>query len=408
MYLLFFECNFFVFLQSTNVRLFSKFTKRPPMKFRSKTLRTAALMALSFILCARLSAQTDKLGLNTIVIDPGHGGKDPGCVSADKKTYEKSLTLKISNLLSEKIKAGYPSVNVLMTRTKDSEFIPLNDRAKYATRNNADFFISIHINASSGSKSTNGYSIHLLGQSTDKTKDTYAFNMDVCKRENEVILLEEDYSTNYQGFDPNDPESDIFLRLMHNAYREQSLLFGQIVNDKLKDGPFKKSNGIYQNNFAVLRLASMPAMLIELGFISNAGDLAILRSDESIERIAQLLYEAFCEYKTLYDESVGAGQGSAAVQENETVAQEAPVSDELYYGTQVLVTAKEMKKDDKFFLGYEWRRVKSGNFYKYIIGVSADPDEARKIASEIRKTYPDAFCVKVENGVSTALKQGLK
>ncbi len=376
--------------------------------------RSALLAILLLVVPAVMHAQNPALGLNTIVIDPGHGGNDPGCISKDGKTQEKAVVLNISKKLKNRISSEYPSVKVLMTRD-DDRFIPLNDRAKYASNNGASFFLSIHINASDRSTSANGYSVHLLGQSDNKNSNTYAYNMEVCKRENEVILLEEDYSTNYQGFDPKDPESDIFLKLMHNAYREQSLLFAQIIDNKLKTGPYKKSNGIYQNNFAVLRQASMPAMLLELGFMTNASDLAVIRSEEKIDQIVNLLFEAFKEYKTLYDESTGATTSKPAASKADTKKQETAPSkpavsettsktEGVVYGTQVLVTGKNMDKADKYFLGYEPLCLKGGKYNKYVIGISADKSEARKELSKIRKTYADAFLVKVENGIATLEK----
>ena len=369
----------------------------------------AAILAACF-LTAGPQAPAQELGLRTVVIDPGHGGKDPGAVSKDKKTQEKKLTLEISKLLKKKIEELNPGVNVYLTREKDEVFVPLIDRAKFATGKEADFFISVHINSSTKS-APNGYSIHLLGPSTDKNKDTYAMNMDVVKRENGVILLEEDYSTTYQGFDPDDPESDIFLHLMTNAYREQSILFAQIVDKKLAGGPIKKSNGISQNNFAVLRLASMPAALLELGFISNATDLEALRNARNLDRIAQRLAEAFTEYKKLYDESVGADKpvpaaaaaGDAPKAPAEAATPAAPASG-TYYGTQVLATKKAMDPKDPYFLGYEPKCVSTPTLNKYIIGVSEDLGEARETFAKIKKKYPDAFLVKVDDTGSTRVK----
>ena len=416
----------------------------------------AVLAALLVFSCGATSfAQNSGTpGLHTVVIDPGHGGKDPGAISKDKKSHEKAFVLDISKRLKEKIEAACPDVKVLLTRSDDS-YIPLIDRAKYATKNSADVFISVHINANEQSSSVNGYSVHLLGPS-DKSKNTYAFNMEVCKRENEVILLEDDYTTTYKGFDPNDPESDIFLHLMHNAYREQSLLFAQIVDEKLKGGPFKKSNGIYQNNFAVLRLATMPAMLLELGFISSPGDLAILRDKDSREKLAERLCDAFREYKKLYDESVGApvaaesaaaepveapkqtspatatGKSSqAADASNSTAAEpvvveatkstasetaEAPkqtsapdiptssMTEAPVYATQILATTVRKNSSDRIFLGYTPLELKIGKLYKYYIGVSSDLSEARENFQIISKKYTDAFLVKVTDGTSTRIK----
>ncbi|MBP5172119.1 MAG: N-acetylmuramoyl-L-alanine amidase, partial [Bacteroidales bacterium] len=328
--------------------------------------------------------------------------KDSGAISKDRRTQEKRLTLEISKLLKKKIEDLNPGVSVYMTRDKDEVFVPLIDRAKFATGKNADFFISVHINASERT-SPNGYSIHLLGPSTDKNKDTYAMNMDVVKRENGVILLEDDYTTTYQGFDPNDPESDIFLHLMTNAYREQSILFAQLVDKKMAGGPIKKSNGISQNNFAVLRLASMPAALLELGFISNPTDLEVLRNSRNLDRIAQRLAEAFTEYKKLYDESVGAGKQPQKPESEGSPAAVEPTTG-TWYGTQVLATKKNMDPKDKYFLGYEPRCVSTPTLNKYIIGVSEDLGTARETWRKIKEKYPDAFLVKVDDSGCTRVK----
>ena len=389
----------------------------------------AVLAALLVFTCgATAFAQNSGTpGLHTVVIDPGHGGKDPGAISKDKKSHEKAFVLDISKRLKEKIEAACPDVKVLLTRSDDT-YIPLIDRAKYATRNNADVFISVHINASDRSTSVNGYSVHLLGPS-DKSKNTYAYNMEVCKRENEVILLEDDYTTTYQGFDPNDPESDIFLHLMHNAYREQSLLFAQIVDNHLKSGPFKKSNGIYQNNFAVLRLATMPAMLLELGFISSTNDLTTLRNKDSRDNLATRLCDAFCEYKKLYDESVGASSAadasnavaksasavvepvetteSAVVELVETTEQTSTSgisTSSIVYATQILATTVRKNSGDPIFLGYTPLEIKSGRLYKYYIGVSPDVSKAKEYFRTISKTYSDAFVVKVVDGTATRVQ----
>lgn len=378
------------------------------MNLKLNIICAAALSMAFFCIPENIFAQNQSgLGLHTVVIDPGHGGKDPGAMSKDRKTQEKQLVLDISKKLKEKIESEHPDVKVLLTRDKDGVFVPLIDRARFASGKQADLFISVHINANDRS-APNGYSIHLLGPSSDKNKDTYAFNMDVCKRENEVILLEDDYSTTYQGFDPKDPESDIFLHLMHNAYREQSLIFAQLVDQKLSGGPISKSNGISQNNFAVLRQASMPAVLLELGFISNPADLTVLRSSGSLDKIASRLSDAFSEYKSIYDESVGAvKQQPSVTKENDT----APVSGDtagqasgVYYGTQVLASSKLMDKKDPYFLGYEYEYVRTGKLYKYIIGVSEDVDKAREMSKEITRKYPDAFLVKVADGACTRVR----
>ncbi|MBR5925595.1 MAG: N-acetylmuramoyl-L-alanine amidase, partial [Bacteroidales bacterium] len=249
-----------------------------------------------------LPLRAETLKLRTVVIDAGHGGKDAGAVSKDKKTYEKTFTLAIASKLSEKIKEEYPDIKVVMTRSTD-KFVELRDRAAIANKAGGQLFISIHIN-SAYSTSPNGYSVHILGQSSNKNRDLFAYNMDVVKRENSVILLEDDYSTKYQGFDPSDEQSYIFMSLMQNAHLEQSLLVASIISEKLKGGPVKADRGIWQDPFYVLWKTAMPSVLVELGFISNANDLSILKQEKNRDELAVRLFEAFKESKTVYDGSL--------------------------------------------------------------------------------------------------------
>jgi len=263
------------------------------------------ILGLLILLFAVFSANAqDKLRFSTVVIDPGHGGKDPGCISRDRSTQEKNLTLDIAERLSARISAGCPEVKVVMTRNSD-EFISLNDRAEIANKNGANLFISIHINASRKSDPC-GFSVHVLGDSRQKDRDLFEMNMDVVKRENAVIFLEDDYNTKYQGFNPDDPRTYIFMTLMQGANREQSLNFAQIIADDLSEGPFDTNRGICQDPFFVLWKTSMPAVLVELGFMSNYNDIRILRKEESRDKIADALYNAFVEYKISYNKSVGA------------------------------------------------------------------------------------------------------
>ena len=260
-------------------------------------------------MCSIFTAAGENLGLTTVVIDAGHGGKDAGCVSKDQKTYEKTLTLDIATTLAGKIRKAYPEVKVVLTRSDDT-YVTLDDRAEIANDAHADLFISVHINANEKT-SPSGYSVHVLGQSSNKNRDLFANNMEVCVRENSVIMLEDDYSTKYQGFDPSDPESYIFMMLMQNSHREQSLRFAEEVQTKLAGGPIKNDRGVSQDPFYVLWKTSMPAVLVELGFISNSTDLAALRKQSGRDNLAQRLFEAFRDYKKFYDESLRFDGGAA-------------------------------------------------------------------------------------------------
>lgn len=364
-------------------------------KFIKSTIPAALALLISF----NISAAED-LSLKTVVIDAGHGGNDPGAVSRDRKTYEKTLTLDISKRLAEKISCRYPEVHVVLTRDKDC-FVALEDRALKANKANANLFISIHIN-STRSATPSGYSVHILGQSSVKNRDLFAYNMDVCKRENSVILLEDDYTTRYQGFDPSDPESFIFMQLMQNSNLEQSLDFAQTVSDNLKGGPIRDARGIWQNPFYVLWKTSMPAVLVELGFISNDSDLAALRKSDNRDRIAQRLFDAFCMYKTIYDASVSLGSDGAAAAGSDTVV--TPAKPAVRYGTQIFASSKLLSENDSRFLGYKPVIVRSGSLYKYVIGVESDEAAAKRKSGEIRKRYPDGFFVEISSD-STIIKK---
>ncbi len=362
------------------------------------------------LLWCALTAFADGIGLNTVVIDAGHGGKDSGAVSKDRKTFEKTITLDIATRLGTLISENCPDVKVVYTRTTD-EFIELRERAEKANRSGANLFISVHINANDKT-SPNGYSVHILGQSSQKNRDLFAYNMDVVKRENSVILLEDDYKTNYQGFDPSDPESYIFLQLMQNAYLEQSLDFAMIISEKLKGGPIKKDRGIDQNPFYVLWKTAMPAVLVELGFITNPDDLAQLTTQKGRADIAKRLFEAFRDYKALYDSSVKIGQGTGSEEKKEEAAindaapqASAPSSDgKVLYGTQIFASGKVLPASDPQFLGYEPIVITTGSLHKYIIGTSSSAEEARKFNEQIKKKYPASFMVKISDGTTSRFK----
>ena len=344
----------------------------------------AAIAAL--FLAIPVPAQDAVMRLKTVVIDPGHGGKDPGCVSKDQKVFEKNIALDISKRVSQKISAAYPDVEVKMTRA-DDRFIELENRAVIANKAGANLFISIHVNAVDGSTAANGYSIHCLGQSKKKGNDLYSKNLDLVKRENSVIKLEKDYSTKYQGFDPDDPQSSIIFNLMQNAHLEQSLEFATDVAAAMEGGPIKTNRGVSQDPFWVLWRTAMPAVLIEVGFMTNPQDLAVLRTEEGRDAIAENICKAFCTFKAKYD--------------HEAPVMPGPDRASVLYGVQVLVSSKDLPDSDPFFAGYKPTRIKAGTLTKYVIAVSPTLAEVKKKYSSIQQKFPDSYIVKIEDG-STA------
>lgn len=366
--------------------------------------RTIYLVLAAFL--ALFPAGGQNLGLKTVVIDPGHGGTDPGCVSRDGKNYEKTFTLDIAKRLSEKIKAECPGVKVVLTRSSDRT-LALNDRAAIANKAGGDLFISIHINAAPKS-GPNGFSVHVLGQSSKKDRDLFAYNMNVCKRENSVILLEDDYTTKYQGFDPDDPESFIFMQLMQNSHLEQSLSFAQMLSESLSGGPITANRGVWQDPFLVLWQTAMPAVLVELGFISNSTDLDVLKSEANRDNLASRLCSAFKKYKDSYDMSVALDVEIENTPDNPETNQpaekSAAVKSGVRYGVQIFSGSTKFDPKDKVFLGYVPVIVNTGKVFKYVVAVSDSIDGAKAELPRIRKKYSDAFLVRIEGEKITMVK----
>ena len=383
------------------------------MKLKSTifSIISALFMLSGLLMTQHLDAQDKRFALKTVVIDAGHGGKDPGGVSRDKSTYEKHLVLDIAKRLGGKIKTKYPDVRVVYTRASDV-YVTLNERAEIANRNNADLFISIHTNAAA-STAARGASVHVLGQSGNPNKDLYASNFDVCKRENSVILLEEDYSTAYQGFDPNSPESFIFFNLMRSSHFENSILFAEEVDRQLRNTRFAVSNytGIHQDPFWVLWRTSMPAVLLELGFITNDSDLRVLKTQDGREDISEKLLAAFSAYKSYYDSSIDTQQQVA--QKTVTEAQpavkpsvkEVKTADE-YYGIQIFGLRRLLPKGDPSFKGLDVHHVKTpgSDIIRYVTGKWQTSAAASKNLESVRKKFPDAYMVQVSGDKITRVK----
>ena len=366
-------------------------------------------LALATAFSAEAQTKNQSLGLRTIVIDPGHGGKDPGAPGQTAATSEKHIVLAVSKLFGEKIKEAYPDVKVVYTRSTDT-FLGLHDRAMVARKNNADLFVSIHCNSVS-SKSAFGSSVHILGQKSDRksnTTDYFERNMSVAQRENEVIVLEEGYETKYTHFDPNTPEAYIGYALQWQAHYESSLLFAAEVVDKLMVKPLSpRKIVIDQDIFQVLVEANMPAVLLELAFISNPTEYKYLASSEGQEEIADRLFEAFKSYKTQYDSSLNVKSAPVPVEkpaaptvEKPSVKPEAkPEIQDLneYYSVQIMSLGRLLSNGDPALKGLTVQPVKSetSKVYKYVSGKYEDKADALKHLSEVKKLFSGAFLVKV-------------
>ncbi len=231
----------------------------------------------------------DNFALKTVILDPGHGGKDDG-TSGENGVKEKDIALAIAKRLGAYINTNYPNVNIVYTRQTDV-FIPLKKRAKIANDKNADLFISIHCNAFKKS-SVKGVETYVMG--LDRANE----NMEVIKRENDVVQLEENYENEYDdyGVDENSPLYDIIMNSYQNAYLDQSLILAQSLDSKFKDTG-RASRGVHQAGFLVLRRTAMPSVLVETGYLSNTKEMNDLSTQKGQDEIAYNIYAAFSEFK---------------------------------------------------------------------------------------------------------------
>ena len=240
---------------------------------------------LCFLLLAGLVVQAQKV--NTVVIDAGHGGHDTGALG--KHSREKDITLSIALKLRDEIRNNLEDVTVILTRDKD-EFIELYRRAKIANENKADLFISIHCNANPSS-SPYGTETYVMGLHKSNA------NLAVAKAENAAILLEDDYVEQYDGFDPNSAEGNIFFTMMQNAFLDKSLDFAGRLQHQFRDKLKLADRGVKQAGFLVLYKTAMPGVLVETGFISNANDEKYLLSEKGQDQITKGIFRALREYK---------------------------------------------------------------------------------------------------------------
>lgn len=228
----------------------------------------------------------------TIVIDPGHGGHDPGAIYQNIK--EKNVVLNIAVKLGRYIDEEMPDANIVFTRNTDV-FIPLHERAEKAIVNKADLFLSIHAN-SCPTPNVSGTETFVLGM--HKTEE----NLEVAKKENSVILVEDDYSTRYQGFDPNSSESYIMFDLVQEEYFDQSVSAAALVQNQFKSKVNRVDRGVKQAGFLVLRETSAPSILIETGYLSNKHEAEYLNSDKGQNELAKAICNAVKTYKTNYEQ----------------------------------------------------------------------------------------------------------
>lgn len=340
--------------------------------------------------------------LKTIVIDPGHGGKHTGTIWAGGKYKEKDMALDVALKFGTAIKEKYPDMNVIYTRTTD-KFVDLAERSAIANRAKADLFISIHVNAAKA-LSIHGTETFVMGTSKNEA------NFELVKAENSVITMEDNYESKYEGFDPSSPESYIIFSLIQNTHLESSLEFAAMIERSYgKSSPINHSRGVKQGGLVVLWQCTMPAVLTEIGFLSNKDDRKLLISSSGRTRIAESLFEAFCTYKNSIEGTASNPESTSDTVRNsiqdtkpavENPRTERPDknSDEEYFAVQIFSVPKALKKGAADFKGRkDVKMIRSNGACKYIIGKFATRAEASGMAAELRKQFKGAFVVHIKD-----------
>ena len=328
----------------------------------------------------------------TVVIDPGHGGKDPGAVGSSSK--EKDIVLSVGLKLGKLIEKNHPDVKVLYTRNSD-RFVELNQRAAIANKSHADLFISIHCNALDRRRtSPQGVETFVLG--LHRSKD----NLDVAKAENAVIMYEDDYSVKYEGFNPNEPESYIIFEFMANEFLSQSVYLATLVQNHLVNSSKRVNRSVRQAGFLVLREVAMPSILVELGYISNKQEETYMKSASGQNSLASSIYQGFKEYKREYDKKSHVFTGSGTDNRQSDVSQSTvAVGNTREYRVQFLISSRKYNNGASAFKGLSpVDFYTDGATYKYTYGSTTNQAAIEKTLREVRRKFKDAFIVEFEDG----------
>lgn len=398
------------------------------------------LMLLSF---SAMAYSADKRF--TLVIDAGHGGHDSGAKGSF--SYEKDINLNVALAFGRYVERNCPDVKVIYTRKTDV-FIPLHKRADIANKNKADVFISIHTNALPAGHIARGLETYTMGMRRSDEK------LSAAKRENSVIMIEKDYKEHYEGYDPNSPESTIMFEFIHDRNMSKSVELAKYVQSSVCSTAGRQNKGVKQDVFLVLRETSMPACLIELGFITTPDEERFLNDKSCIDKMAKGIYQAFVKYKEKYNKGFTVPYNSpkdttinipsivpedAKEQENpkprrqttrrrtETPRVEEPKAEEKsgdkdetaekadepkdkpVFKIQIFASSRTLRPGSSQFKGLEnVDSYKEGDLVKYTYGSSADYNEIYRLRKTILDKFPEAFIIAFKNGEKMNVSQAIR
>ncbi len=393
--------------------------------YRSILLYILTAIALLFCYGSQcLYAQKGGNNKFTIVLDAGHGGHDPGALG--KFSKEKNINLKVVLEVGRLLKSNCPDVKVIYTRSTDV-YLPLKTRADIANRNKADLFISVHTNAAPRGNSARGTETYTLGMARATA------NLEVAKRENAVITYEKGYQETYEGFDPNKAESYIIFELMQDRYMKQSVDLARYIQQQYVSCG-RHNRGVHQAGLLVLLRSTMPAVLTELGFISNPGEEQYLNSTEGVQELARSIYNGIVKYRKQHTGNKGKMLSATPTKEAETdnASPEKQEADETKsekdkdkkepdtqvataqagqptFKVQIHLSNRKLKADNACFKNlspidcYE-----EGGYYKYTYGESTNYNEIRRVHKTVTAKFPQSFIVSFIDGKRTNLAEAIK
>ena len=340
----------------------------------------------NLVIPSKIQAQKEGK-IKTVVIDAGHGGKDPGAIG--KKSREKDITLSVAKKTGDYIKQNCPDVNVIYTRSGDVS-VSLLRRAQIANEKNADIFISIHCNANA-SPQPYGVETFVMGEHRN------AANLEVAKLENASILYEDNAKEDYGSFDHNSPEAYIMLNFFQSEYKNASLTFAEHIQNQLVKRVGRKDRGVQQAGFLVLYKTAMPSVLVEIGFLSNTSEENFLSSEEGQTYIASALFRAFRDYKNAYDKE---NMTDGPAYENNGTPQIVD-ADKTVYKIQLESRSKKVDNPSQHYKGLNNVDYYEHNGqYKYTAGLFYTKKEADEYCKTVKaKGYTTAFVISFKNGI---------
>jgi N-acetylmuramoyl-L-alanine amidase len=361
-----------------------------------------------------------ELGVKKVVIDAGHGGHDPGNLGTGRyKHSEKDISLEVALQLGDYIQRAFPDVDVIYTR-KEDKFVTLKGRTEIANKLPADVFISIHCNSAAN---TAAFGTETFVMSMTKEKA----NLELAKRENSVVLLEENYEQTYGGLDPNNPEDMIVYELAQKVHMDQSVSLSAKIQDQYRERVSRRDRGVKQAPYWVISFTTMPSILTELGFLTNKEEEDFLNSENGKVYMASAIYRAFKDYKAEiegvkfdikdFDKPIEKSKPETsdkkAEKEEEAPKVETPSelkNSPVVYKIQLLASSKQIELKPENFNGLDdVREYEVQGLYKYTVGQVTDYKKAVSLQRTVReKAFQNAFIIAFHNGERIPISQALE